>query len=230
MAAVSQAVASWLDEEGLGGRVTVVHNGVETEGSSQDRAVSRRALGLGEGSLLVVYLGQLVPHKGVDVLLRAVAAALPRHPALHLALAGSGSTRAAGEIMRRATDLGCEGHVTQLPPQPEPWPLLAAADVVAVPSLSPDPLPRAVLEAMAAGRPVVASATGGIAEMVVDGTTGILVPPGDTLALARALTTLADDGELRVRLGEAARLRARERFSMKAHLDRMEALLTAVGD
>jgi glycosyltransferase involved in cell wall biosynthesis len=106
-----------------------------------------------------------------------------------------------------------------------PWEVLAASDIAAVPTLWPDPLPRAVLEAMAAGRPVVASDTGGIPEMIEDGVHGALTPPGDVDAVAVAVGRLVDDPELRRRLGTAARERVGARFGLDRHVDRMEAVL-----
>ena len=91
-----------------------------------------------------------------------------------------------------------------------------AADVVAVPSTQPDPLPNAALEAAAAGCCVVASAHGGLPEILADGVTGLLVAPGDPAALAAALAELAADPAQRERLGAAAAQDARRRFSTRA--------------
>ena len=102
---------------------------------------------------------------------------------------------------------------------------MALADVVCLASLAPDPLPRVVLEAMAAGRPVAAFRSGGTAEMVEDGRTGFLADVGDVKALASIWVRLARDRELRLAVGRAAALRARAAFSSDRHLDRMEALL-----
>ena len=115
-----------------------------------------------------------------------------------------------------------------MPPQPEIWELLAAVDVLALPTLWPDPLPRAVMEAMAAGRPVVAYEDGGVPEMVVDGETGLLCQPGDVEGLTRAILEIAGNETRRGLLGEAGRKRARELFSVERHLDRMESVLMAV--
>ncbi|CAA9482466.1 MAG: hypothetical protein AVDCRST_MAG30-883, partial [uncultured Solirubrobacteraceae bacterium] len=91
--------------------------------------------------------------------------------------------------------------------------VLGAADVVAVPSTRPDPLPNAALEAAAAGGGVVAAAHGGLPEIVRDGETGVLVPPDDPRALALALAALRDDPTRARRLGEAAARDVRERFA-----------------
>ncbi len=102
-----------------------------------------------------------------------------------------------------------------------------AADVVVVPSTSPDPLPNAALEALAAGCCVVAANHGGLPEMIRDGETGVLVPPGDRAALAAALAELRDDPERRTRLGEAAAADVRARFPRDNPARRFEELYDA---
>ena len=110
--------------------------------------------------------------------------------------------------------------------------LLAAADLFVLSSRS-EGLPLSILEAMAAGLPVVASDVGGVPELVVDGETGLLVPPGDPHALAAAIDRLLDDPDLRRRLGAAGRLRVSEQFDLestqRAHLDLYRTLLADAG-
>jgi glycosyltransferase involved in cell wall biosynthesis len=101
--------------------------------------------------------------------------------------------------------------------------LYAAVDVVTCPSIWDDPFPTVNLEAMAASRPVVASRVGGVPEAVQDGTTGLLVPPGDDAALADALATLIANPEHRHRLGEAGRAASRT-FSIAAAARGLEDL------
>jgi len=101
--------------------------------------------------------------------------------------------------------------------------LFNSARVVVVPSVWSDPCPTVVLEAMAAGRPVAAAASGGIVDMVVDGTTGLLVPPGDAAALADALSALLADPEKALAYGAAGRDRARE-FTVSAVVSRIETM------
>jgi glycosyltransferase involved in cell wall biosynthesis len=106
--------------------------------------------------------------------------------------------------------------------------VLGAADVVAVPSTQPDPLPNAALEAAAAGCVVVAAAHGGLPEIIRDGDTGRLVPPGDADALARALAELIDAPAERERLGAAAAADVRERFAPERLLGALDALYREV--
>lgn len=223
--AVSEAAAGWLREAGLGDRTQVVYNGVDPPGEPLERQAARAALGLPADAALVAWLGQLLPHKGAVELVHAAAAARDVGATFDLVLAGDGP---ATERRRLVAELTGLRWARLLPPQPGPWQLLAAADVVACTTLTPDPLPRVVLEAMAAGRPVVAFATGGIPEMVVNGVTGTLVRSGDLTALARALAaTLADPDRLAAMAAAAGR-RARRDFSLERHVDRMERLLRTV--
>src|SRR5262249_9629759 len=143
-----------------------------------------------------LYAGRLSPEKGVLELVEAARE-------MRLVVAGDGPLR----------DLvpGAAGFVA--PAKLGAW--YERAAVVACPSRR-EGFGVACLEAVADGRPVVASAVGGLLDLVVDGETGLLVPPGDVAALRAALERLLADGELRARLGAAARARARERFSWEA--------------
>ena len=107
--------------------------------------------------------------------------------------------------------------------------LYAGADVVVSPSVIPDAFSRVVLEAMAAGRAVVATAVGGTPELIEDGESGLLVPRHDPAALAAAIERLLDDPALAARLGAAARRRVQTRFAPEASVERLLALYAAVG-
>ena len=223
--AVSGAVAGWLGDEGLGDRVTVVHNGVDPPADLPDRATARDRFGIGGDDVVVGFVGQLVAHKGALELIEAVHRLRAGGRPVSAVLAGTGPD----SFRRRAmVAAGKSGAVRLLGAVETPWELLAACDVVAVPTLWPDPLPRSVLEAMAVGRPVVAFAAGGIPEMVVDGTTGLLAVAGNADGFRAALDRLIGKPELRRRFGSAARDRAGELFSLDRHVATMEAVLSAV--
>jgi glycosyltransferase involved in cell wall biosynthesis len=225
--AVSEAVARWVREEGLGDRVEVVHNGVDFFKGGVAREASRSRFDLPPEAVVVGLFSQLVAHKGALDLVRAGHAAVSENPGLHFLIAGHGPASFAGRLLREIANGAAAGQIHLVPPQPEIWDLLGAVDVVALPTLWPDPLPRAVMEAMAAGRPVVAYRNGGVVEMVVDGETGLLCQPGDVENLTRAILEVAGDEALRNRLGEAGRRRARALFSAALHVERMEAVLEA---
>ncbi len=168
----------------------------------------RARLGAPADALLVFAIGRLVEKKGFAVLVEAAAKAGAR---LHVAIAGAGDLAPA--LRERAAGLGAP--VTLVGPLSHDLVprALRAADVVAVPSVvdragNVDGLPNTLLEALAAGRPLVASRVAGIPDVVEDGRNGLLVAPGDPDALAAALRRLAGDQDLRERLGHEARRRA----------------------
>jgi glycosyltransferase involved in cell wall biosynthesis len=223
--AVSEAAGGWIRDEGLDAKLTVVPNGVRADGAPQERQAARRALGLPEDGCLVGLFGQVLLHKGPVEFVRAGALALEEEPGLRFVVAGSGPAAMIRLVREEIDGLHNRERFHVLPPQPGSGALHAAADVVCLASTGPDPLPRSVLEAMAAGRPVAAFRSGGVAEMVVHDETGILAEPGDVAGLARAFVLLARDPALRARAGEAGRLRASTEFSLERHVDRMEAVL-----
>jgi glycosyltransferase involved in cell wall biosynthesis len=166
----------------------------------------------------IVTVGRLAAPKDPLTLIRALPALEPRP--YSLAFIGDGPERGAVE---RELSARAVGHrVALLGDRRDVPELLAAADVFVLSSRS-EGAPLSILEAMAAGLPVVASDVGGVGELVVDGETGLLVPPGDPARLAQALAHVLDDRALRERLGTAGRARARERFDLgalrDAHLD-----------
>ena len=105
----------------------------------------------------------------------------------------------------------------------DPYPILAALDLFVMPSLA-EGLGVAALEAMACGLPVVASAVGGLRDLVTDGATGLLVPPADPVALAKAINKLASEPKLRAAMGAAGRIRVADHFSLAAMAQRTLAL------
>jgi glycosyltransferase involved in cell wall biosynthesis len=150
--------------------------------------------------------------KGQDVLLRALA----RVPGAVAVVAGDawpGQEHYEHGLRRLAGELGLAERVRFTGFVTDPRALYAAADVVVVPSTRPDPLPNAALEAAAAGCCVVASRHGGLPEIVRDGVTGLLVAPGDPVALGAALRRIDADRELGRRLGAAAAADVRVRFA-----------------
>lgn len=184
------------------GRTVVIHNGV-------DLAQLRRLPGAAGMPVTLLSVGRLRPPKDFTTLVRAVAALDPGSARLRIAGDGPDRTALATEVAR--LDLG--GVVELLGQRGDVDELLAGADVFVLSSDS-EGLPMSVLEAMAAGLPVVASAVGGVPELVRDGETGALVPPRDSAALAGAIRRLVVDPALRDRLGEAGRRRVEREFSL----------------
>ncbi|NUQ21728.1 MAG: glycosyltransferase family 4 protein [Gemmatimonadaceae bacterium] len=209
------------------GSVRVVPNGVpERHG---DGARIRRELGLGDDDRLVLAVGNLYPVKGHIVLLRAIAASSATGGARRTVVAIAGRGEEEARLRAYAREAGIEERVKLLGYRPDGADLLAAADVYVMPSLS-EGLPLALLEAMTAGRAVVASRVGGIPEVVRDGEHALLVPPGDHEALAATLERVLDDASLRERLGNAARQRALAEYGIERMVDAYQEIYTALVD
>jgi glycosyltransferase involved in cell wall biosynthesis len=218
---VSRAVAEQFREAGT----HVVHD-APTRKTSQ-----RPSYGGDSGTFTVAVLGRIADWKGQDVLARALAEpALAEIGAVGL-IAGDaypGEEARAPDLGRLRDELGLGERLRLLGFRADPEVVLDAADVVVVPSTRPDPFPNSALEALAAGRPVVASNAGGLPEMIDDEESGLLVAPGDPAALAAALRALADDPGRRERMGIAG-ARAAKRFSLDAMLDGIEAVYAQLG-
>jgi glycosyltransferase involved in cell wall biosynthesis len=155
---------------------------------------------------LVACAARLEPVKGVEFLLRAATSV----PDAAFAIAGDGSQ--AGYLRELAFALGIDGRVAFLGMVMPVAPLLAAADVVVLPSLS-EGMPIAALEAMALGTPVIASRVGGLPEIVSDGVCGLLVPPGEPNALAAAINAVIGDPETSQLMGEACKRAVRQKYT-----------------
>lgn len=189
------------------------------------RAEVRAELGLAPEDFAVLTLCALVPRKGVDVLLRALAGLPGSPPRSVLLVAGDGPARAELEALAQALGLGARARF--LGARTDKAELLAACDVFALASRA-EGLGVAALEAMAAGRAVVATRVGGLGEAVVDGRTGLLVPPDDPAALAAALARLCDDPALRARLAAAGPGRVAEGFEAEQMVGAYERLYREV--
>ncbi len=171
-----------------------------------------------------------MPFKGTETLLRAAALLLPDHPGLRVRVAGVPEGSEMDRLHRRAARrLGVDGAVSWLGRLDAAAIAaeLEAADAFVYPSHI-DNSPNAVVEAMLAGTPVVASYTGGIPSLLEDGAQGLLVPRGDAPALAAAVRRLLDDRDLAARLGAAARARARRRNDPERVRERMTEIYQAV--
>jgi glycosyltransferase involved in cell wall biosynthesis len=204
----------------IAAKTSVVHNAVEP------RVGSTPELQLAPPRLL--HVGRLVPEKGADLAIAALPAILAGAPDTCLRIAGDGPLHQT--LMRQAAELGVAERVEILGfvAQPALSHLLADASIVVQPSRS-EGISLAALEAAHAGRPVVAARVGGFPELVVDGETGLLVPPESPGALAEAILRLIGDPEGARRMGVNARRRARESFRWNDYVDAYDERLRAVG-
>jgi glycosyltransferase involved in cell wall biosynthesis len=206
-------------------KVIVIHNGVAIPSDPSPESEVSRRLGFGEDVLTVGVVANLIRYKGHDVYLRAWALVIDQVPHARTLLIGEGPMRA--EIERSVAELDLGSSVLLLGSRSDVPRLLAAVDLVVHPSLQ-EGFSNAILEAMAAGKAVVATAVGGNSEAVVDGVTGSLVPAGDAEALAAAVIRLLEDPTERSRLGSAGRSRVLEQFSVDAVVQRYQATYEAL--
>lgn len=213
------AVADYLaGEVGFDRRqVRVVPNGVD-EGRFAPGA-AQRAAGQGTGAgrhrpVTALWLGAMERVKRVDWLIRLTAAI----PGLSVLLAGDGPEQPRARLM--AADLGVADRVCFLGFVADPAEAFAAADLFVLPSAA-EACPLSLLQAMAAGLPVVATRVGGVPELVRQGVDGLLTPSDDPAALYAATASLAADGALRAAMGRSARARAVETFSLSSCVDRL---------
>lgn len=224
LACISRAVARQFAGSP---RAELIYDGLSPGPEPPPRAAARAALGLGAERFVVALVGRLSDWKGQDVLVRALAKG-PLVAKGAVALLAGDAHPAAGPYEAELHDLigrlGVTERVVRLGFRGDVQTVLGAADTLVVPSTRPEPLGLVAMEGAAAGLPVVASAHGGVAEVVRHGVTGLLVPPGHPAALARSLRLLADDPELARRMGQAGRADVAERFPLEQMLDRLQAL------
>jgi glycosyltransferase involved in cell wall biosynthesis len=209
-----QIQATLLQARVPGDRVHLIANGLDAPSANPlARDAVRRELGVPDRCCLVVAIGRLDAAKGNSLLLRAVADLPPGIDEWSLAVVGDGAERE--YLPGLAAELGLAGRVSFLGYRLDVADILAAADLFVLPSLM-EGLPMVLLEAMAAGRAIVATTVGAIPEVVVDRVQGLLVAPGNVGALASAVGRCLADPVLRATLGHAAAARHRDSFSRAA--------------
>ena len=202
-------------------KVEVVPNGIDTgaENGGCDRDAVRNSLGIPLDARVIGTVGRLAEVKRQDRLLRAAASSMLRFPNLWILIVGDGPER--NRLHDLAMTLGISDRVCLAGYQPEPSRYLRAMDAFALTSQS-EGLPISLLEAWAAGLPVVCTSVGGIPDVVAEGVNGLLVPNDDGSDLARALSRILDEPALAVRLGLAGRQTVQQRFSLDTMADAYE--------
>jgi len=210
----------------------VVYDGLDLRSFQPKRTRShvRAELGIGQDAEVVGVVGNIQEWKGQQVLLEALELLRERRPRMVVLIVGgvhrSGASYA-DALRRRVREQGLEDRVIWTGARPDVPDLLGAMDVVAHTSVRGEPFGRVIIEAMAVGRPVVATGAGGVPEFVRDGEDSILVTPGDAGELAAVLEKLLGDGELRERLSRGA-LASAERFALDRHVETMTGLIEGV--
>lgn len=228
--AISEAVAAQF--EGMPCHVRVVPNGIPIDRFTPGPAPEglRAELGLPEGVPAACVVGRLTPWKGHQALLRAWPAVRARVPEARLLVVGEVAfweESYADELRALAAELGVAESVHWLGFREDVADLLRLSDLLVLPSID-EPFGRVLIEAMAVGLPVVATAGGGVPEIVVDGETGLLAPPGNPAPLGDAIAALLGDPARARAMGAAGRARALERFDVRRVARQVQDLYDAL--
>ncbi len=223
----AQAVQDVLVRQGYDKtRITIIRNGIDVARFNNLRASGsvRATFGLKATAPLVAVFARLNRLKGLEFFLEAAALLKGRFEEVMFLIVGDSiSMSYRDELEKKAQALGLGERVVFAGFRSDVPELLAEVSVSVLPSLA-EGLSNVVLEAMAAGVPVVATAVGGTSELIEDGVSGVLVPPRDAPALAQAIGALLADPQRRALIGGAGRKRAREQFSLQASVDQTERL------
>lgn len=223
--AISRATREAMLSRGDGSaeKIALVPNGIAIPArvSERERTKVRAEFGITPGGVLVACVARLETEKDIPTLVEAMALLKGAYPNAMCVVAGEGSQRKA--LQARAAQLGLGATLRFVGFLKDPARLIAVADVFVLPSIA-EPFGLVLVEAMAAGKPVVAVAAGGPLDIVAHDTTGLLVPPRDVAALASAMERLVSSEELRLQMGDAGRQRFEELFTA----DRMASDVSAV--
>ncbi|MBE9534800.1 MAG: glycosyltransferase family 4 protein, partial [Proteobacteria bacterium] len=208
---------------------SVIHSGIDLQRFSKgakQRTEKRRELGFSPHSLVVGYVGWLIPIKGVTYLVNAMAKIVEQHPKSLLVLVGKGDDKGEEEIKlkEQVERAGLADKVRFLGWRPDVDEIMGCFDIFVLPSLN-EGMGRVLVEAMAAGLPIVASRVGGIPDLVKHGENGLLVPPADTSALEKAISALLQDGARRKRMGKAGKKMCGP-YSAEAMVEQIDVLYT----
>ncbi len=222
----SSAIRDMLAGDGVpSSRTTVVHEGIDIDRIEQAPPLDlHREFALPPGCPIAGNVAALVPHKGQHHLVDAAARIVREVPDARILIVGAG--RLAGALTRQIRSLRLDGRVILTGFRSDVPSVLKALDLFVMSSVT-EGLGTSVLDAMAAGLAVVGTRAGGIPESVVDGETGLLAPPGDAPALARAIADLLQNTDKRRAFGAAGRRRARAAFSAERMVDETAAVYAA---
>jgi glycosyltransferase involved in cell wall biosynthesis len=210
-------------------RVRTLHDAVNTSLFSPervDRWKVRREAGIPDDAIVVGFVGRFSPGKGLEELLQAAHILLLKHPLLRFLVVGEGShgeEEYAASIHALALTLGVQSGVTFLGFRCDVPSVMASFDILAFPSHA-ESFGVVLIEGMAMAKPVVSTNCDGVLDIVVDGVTGIMVPPKDAEAIASGLEKLLLNAELRKTMGEAGRQRAKECFDQEVQLSKLEGI------
>jgi glycosyltransferase involved in cell wall biosynthesis len=225
--AVIDQLATEVDDKR---KLALIHNGIEMPSPvfTNSRRQTRGVLQIPDSAVVIAVIANLIAYKGHRDLIDALALVQDRLPSPWRLLVIGRDDGIGAELKARAGAPGIADNIMWLGERADVEELLAASDIFVLPSHQ-EGFSNALLEAMAARLPVIATAVGGNRDAVVEHETGFLVPARDAEALAATILQLAQDRDLRACFGEAGRRRAEELFSLEACVDRYEALYRALG-
>jgi glycosyltransferase involved in cell wall biosynthesis len=231
----SDAVTNNLAAAGVTrAKLRTIYNGVNLAlfvPSPEAAARARQSLNLTPQQLSIGLPGQMLPYKGHQLLIDAAGTILGRYPDVRFYFIGAlENPPYQAELERRLRASGLDRRFVFTGWRQDIHEVLQAMQVVVVPTVTPEPAALTLIEAMALERPLVATRTGGTAELVIDGETGLLVDPGDVSQLSAAILRLLDDPALGRRLGEAGRRWIEQRFTMAGHQAAILELYDAMAD
>ncbi|MDD4998213.1 MAG: glycosyltransferase family 4 protein [Syntrophales bacterium] len=208
-------------------KFAVIHSGIDLSRFRPDparKAEIRSALEIPSESIVVATVGRLTAVKGQDTLIRAIAECLRQGEKVFLLILGEGELRSDLEAL--SAELGISEAVRFLGWRSDVASVIDACDIFCLPSLN-EGMGKAIVEAMAMGKPVIASDVGGIPDLVIPGENGILVPPGDSNALAKAILNLRDHPEMSVKMGKQGRGKAL-RYGVESMLNKIDGLYSGL--
>jgi len=221
--AVSNFVKKRLVKSGINrDKVKTIYNGIDLNRYNHSGRVAkgrlRDELNIPQDTLIISTIANLIPEKGIDCLLEAAKQVLLKSKNTLFLIVGAGKEMSF--LKKLSQDLGITDHVIFLGFRDDMESILSSTDIFVCPSIWKEAFGLVIAEAMGCAKPVIASKVGGIPELVEDGITGILVPPGDSEKLAVAINQLIQNKDLRIILGKAGRKRAEKYFHLEGMVQR----------
>lgn len=214
----------WLDQR----KISVIANGIDLRrfaDLTEEGQRVRQQLGVAKSELLIGIFGRLIEAKGHKIFLAAFSELIKKNAGLKTVVVGSGLLES--ELKNLVTARGLSASVILAGFQKKPGAFMAACDLIVHPALY-EPFGLVLLEAMALGKPVVASRVGGIPEVITDGETGLLVPPGDVMALVAAIMQYIENPQLCLEFGARGRRWVEEHFQLDDIMGQVEATLVQI--
>jgi len=208
-------------------KISIIHSGIDLHRFrkvAKQSSRKKKELSIPPDTLVIGYVGWLIPIKGVTYLINAMTRVVEQHPESILVLVGKGDDKGEEEIKlkEQVKRAGLVDKVLFLGWRPDVEEIMGCFDIFVLPSLN-EGMGRVLVEAMAAGLPIVASRVGGIPDLVKDGHNGLLVPPADAIALEKAISSLIEDKEKRKKMGQVGTKMCRE-YSSEAMVEQVDDL------